>query len=81
MKSAGSFRQAGRGRNASARALILLLAGLLTACGSQETEAPPNAAGADEKQALEDAAEMLEQQRRAPEPTPSGSPSPAPAAD
>ena len=73
MREAGSFRQAGRGRQASARALTLLLAGLLAACGSDEGEQQPAPASADEARALEDAAEMLEEQRHAPEPAASGS--------
>jgi hypothetical protein len=78
VRQAGSFRQAGRGLQASARALTLLLAGLLAACGSNEGEQQPAPASADEARALEDAADMLEEQRHAPEPTPSGS---SPSAD
>jgi hypothetical protein len=72
VRQAGSFRQAGRGRQASARALTLLVTGLLAACGSNEGEQQPAPASADEARALEEAAEMLEEQLNTPEPTPSG---------
>jgi hypothetical protein len=76
VRQAGSFRQAGRGRQASARALTLLVTGLLAACGSNEGEQQPAPASADEARALEEAAEMLEEQRNTPEPT-AGSSSPS----
>jgi len=80
VRQAGSFRQAGRGRRASALALTLMLAGLLAACGSNEGEQQPAPANADEARALEDAAEMLEAQRHAPEPVASDTPSARPSA-
>jgi hypothetical protein len=61
--------------------MVLMLAGLLAACGSGESE-PPAAASADEARALDDAAEMLDQQRHAPEPSAgdAASPQPSPSA-
>ena len=70
----------GRSRQGSARLAALAALLLLAACGPGETDPGPGGVTAGEARALDEAAEMLEEQRLKSEdlPEPVESPSPSP---
>ena len=82
MSTRPSERAGGRGRTAPARLAAPIAIVLLAGCGPSETDPGPGGVTVGEARALDEAAEMLEQQRLKPEdfaapaetptPTPSG---------
>lgn len=65
-------------RHRAGGALVLLVTALLVACGPSDTDPGPGGVTVGEARALDEAAEMLDEQRLPAEALPSATPSPSP---